>query len=114
VTALGSPEKAADRLLKQTFDEFMSTRLGSRKEAEILSASRRDVDGRVFYDIEVIPAARPSLAHTASHSFGHEVALCRSHYLVADKPVFLSLPCIAHMHMQPLASATVAQFRAVL
>jgi len=35
----------------------MSTRLGSRKEAEIVSASRRDVDGRVFYDIEVIPTA---------------------------------------------------------
>ena len=60
VTALGPPEKAADRLLKQTFDEFMSTRLGSRKEAEIVSASRRDVDGRVFYDIEVLPTFCPS------------------------------------------------------
>ena len=53
VTALGSPEAAADRLLKQTLDEFMSTRLGSRKQAEIVSASRRDADGRAFYDIEV-------------------------------------------------------------
>ncbi len=53
VRALGSPEAAAERLLKQTLEEFMSTRLGSRKEAEVVSASQREVDGRLFYDVEV-------------------------------------------------------------
>lgn len=53
VTLLGSPEEAAKRLLNQTLDEFMSTRIGSRKEADIVSFSQREAGGRLYYDIEV-------------------------------------------------------------
>ena len=53
VSGLGTPEDAAKRLLSQTLDEFMSTRIGSRKEAEIVSFSQREADGRLYYDIEV-------------------------------------------------------------
>lgn len=53
VTLLGSPEEAAKRLLNQTLDEFMSTRIGSRKEADIVSFGQREAGGRLYYDIEV-------------------------------------------------------------
>ena len=56
VGVLGSPEAAAKRLLAQTLDEFMSTRIGSRKEAEIVSFSQREAAGRLYYDIEVCRA----------------------------------------------------------
>lgn len=53
VSALGSPEAAAKRLLAQTLEEFMSTRIGSRKEAEIVGFSQREAGGRLYYDVEV-------------------------------------------------------------
>ena len=61
VRALGSPDDAAKRLLSQTLDEFMSTRLGSRKEAEIVSAAERQAGGRLYYDIEVCADHRRQL-----------------------------------------------------
>lgn len=58
VSVLGSPEDAAKRLLSQTLEEFMSTRIGSRKEAEIVGFSQREAGGRLYYDVEVRGAAR--------------------------------------------------------
>ena len=51
--SLGSPDQAAQRLRQQYLSEFMSTRLGSRKTADIISASSRSAEGRLYYDIEV-------------------------------------------------------------
>lgn len=53
VADLGTPQRAAERLRQQYLGEFMSTRLGSQKRVEILSASSREADGRQYYDIEV-------------------------------------------------------------
>mmetsp|Transcript_24278 Transcript_24278/g.67511 ORF Transcript_24278/g.67511 Transcript_24278/m.67511 type:complete len:261 (-) Transcript_24278:115-897(-) len=54
VADLGSPEKAAQRLKDQYLDEFMSTRIGVRRETEVVSAQAREApDGKSYYDIEV-------------------------------------------------------------
>eukprot|EP00775_Hariotina_reticulata_P011772 gene11772-11917_t len=55
VDDLGSPEQAAALILDQYLNkEFMSTRLGIRREGEVLSASSRTgPDGRLYYDIDV-------------------------------------------------------------
>jgi hypothetical protein len=55
--ALGLPwiAQAAQRLKQQYLGEFMSTRLGSQKKAEILSAQTRVAGDRTYYDIEVKP-----------------------------------------------------------
>lgn len=55
VRDLGSPEVAAKRVLSQYVGEMMSTRLGVRRESEILSAKERvnEEDGKIFYDIKV-------------------------------------------------------------
>jgi PsbP len=55
VSDLGSPEAAADRILDQYLNkEFMSTRLGVRREGEVLAAAvRQGDDGRTYYDIDV-------------------------------------------------------------
>ena len=54
---LGSPEDAARKVLKQYLTEFMSTRIGVRRDSEILSsASRIANDGKLYYDIEVCSA----------------------------------------------------------
>ncbi|KAL3685899.1 hypothetical protein R1sor_003921 [Riccia sorocarpa] len=54
VEDLGTPEEAAQRALKQYLTEFMSTRLGVRREADIVSSkSRIGPDGRLYYDVEV-------------------------------------------------------------
>ena len=45
--------QAAQKLKQQYLGEFMSTRLGSQKKAEVLSAKERFDDGRMYYDIEV-------------------------------------------------------------
>lgn len=45
--------QAAQQLKQQYLGEFMSTRLGSQKKAEVLSARERFDDGRMYYDIEV-------------------------------------------------------------
>ncbi|KAL5206614.1 hypothetical protein ABZP36_034823 [Zizania latifolia] len=54
VEDLGSPEKAAERVLQQYLTEFMSTRLGVRRTSSILSASSKvSDDGRLYYEVEV-------------------------------------------------------------
>ncbi|XP_038978427.1 psbP domain-containing protein 1, chloroplastic-like [Phoenix dactylifera] len=54
VEDLGPPQLAAEKVLKQYLTEFMSTRLGVRRESNILSAlSRVADDGRVYYQVEV-------------------------------------------------------------
>ncbi len=52
---LGSPESAAQRLLDQYLNkEFMSTRLGIRREGEVVSATERQGgDGRTYYDLDI-------------------------------------------------------------
>ncbi|KAK1294714.1 hypothetical protein QJS10_CPA16g01708 [Acorus calamus] len=53
VEDLGSPQLAGERVLKQYLVEFMSTRLGVRRESTILStASRVADDGRMYYEVE--------------------------------------------------------------
>ncbi|XP_058190023.1 psbP domain-containing protein 1, chloroplastic isoform X2 [Rhododendron vialii] len=54
VEDLGSPEDAAKKVLKQYLTEFMSTRLGVRRESSILSTSSRVADdGKMYYQVEV-------------------------------------------------------------
>lgn len=55
VTDLGTPEEAASRILDQYLNkEFMSTRLGIKREGQVLSAgSRQGPGGRTYYDIDV-------------------------------------------------------------
>jgi hypothetical protein len=55
VQDLGSPDAAAARILDKYLNkEFMSTRIGIRREGEIISAaSRQGSDGKTYYDIEV-------------------------------------------------------------
>eukprot|EP00249_Psilotum_nudum_P002226 c15152_g1_i1 orf=196-1017(+) len=51
---LGSPDEAAVKVLRQYLTEFMSTRLGVRRESSIISAASRIADdGKFYYDIEV-------------------------------------------------------------
>jgi translation initiation factor RLI1 len=56
VEDLGSPDEAAARILDKYLNkEFMSTRIGIKREGEIVSAaSRQGSDGKLYYDIEVI------------------------------------------------------------
>ncbi|KAM7279035.1 hypothetical protein ACFE04_006169 [Oxalis oulophora] len=54
VEDLGSPEEAGKKVLKQFLTEFMSTRLGVRRESNILSTSSRVADdGKLYYQVEV-------------------------------------------------------------
>jgi len=54
VEDLGTPEDAGKRVLDQYLSELMSTRLGVRRESEIVRAEKReDVDGKVVYDLEM-------------------------------------------------------------
>ncbi|KAL8239624.1 hypothetical protein R6Q59_016191 [Mikania micrantha] len=54
VEDLGPPEEAGKAVLRQYLTEFMSTRLGVRRESSILStASRIADDGKMYYQIEV-------------------------------------------------------------
>ncbi|KAG5084271.1 hypothetical protein JHK84_054309 [Glycine max] len=54
VEDLGAPQEAGKKVLKQYLTEFMSTRLGVRRESNILSTSSRVTDdGRLYYQIEV-------------------------------------------------------------
>lgn len=51
---LGPPEAAGEKVLRQYLTEFMSTRLGVRRESNILSTSSRVADdGKMYYDIQV-------------------------------------------------------------
>ncbi|KAJ0525105.1 hypothetical protein HanHA300_Chr09g0308181 [Helianthus annuus] len=54
VEDLGPPEEAGKKVLRQYLTEFMSTRLGVRRESSILSTSSRIADdGKMYYQIEV-------------------------------------------------------------
>ncbi|PON69628.1 PsbP family [Parasponia andersonii] len=54
VEDLGPPEEAAKKVLKQYLTEFMSTRLGVRRESNILSTTSKTAeDGRLYYQVEV-------------------------------------------------------------
>ena len=54
VEDLGGPEDAGKRVLEQYLSELMSTRLGVRRESQIVRAEKRvDVDGKVVYDLEM-------------------------------------------------------------
>lgn len=54
VEDLGSPQEAGEKVLKQYLTEFMSTRLGVRRESSILTTSSRVADdGKMYYEVEV-------------------------------------------------------------
>lgn len=54
VEDLGTPDQAAQKVLKQYLTEFMSTRLGVRRESKIVNTNSRVADdGKLYYDIEV-------------------------------------------------------------
>ncbi|KAK3021022.1 hypothetical protein RJ639_045153 [Escallonia herrerae] len=54
VEDLGPPQEAGKKVLRQYLTEFMSTRLGVRRESSILSTSSRiSDDGRMYYQVEV-------------------------------------------------------------
>nr|GMC64865.1 psbP domain-containing protein 1, chloroplastic [Ipomoea batatas] len=54
VEDLGPPQEAGKKVLRQYLTEFMSTRLGVRRESSILSTSSRVADdGRMYYEVEV-------------------------------------------------------------
>lgn len=54
VDDLGPPQEAGKKVLKQYLTEFMSTRLGVRRESNILSTSSRVADdGKLYYQVEV-------------------------------------------------------------
>lgn len=57
VQDLGPPEEAGKKVLRQYLTEFMSTRLGVRRESKILSTSSRTADdGKLYYQVEVSPS----------------------------------------------------------
>ncbi|KAJ0079739.1 hypothetical protein Patl1_22453 [Pistacia atlantica] len=54
VEDLGPPEEAGKKVLKQYLTEFMSTRLGVRRESNILSTTSRVADdGKLYYEVQV-------------------------------------------------------------
>ena len=54
VEDLGTPKDAGEKVLRQYLTEFMSTRLGVRRESNVLSTSSRVADdGRLYYQVEV-------------------------------------------------------------
>eukprot|EP00798_Chlamydomonas_sp_ICE-L_P010836 gene10836-16923_t len=55
VNDLGSPQEAAEKLLDQLLNkEFMSTRIGIKREGSILSSAQRTgQDGQLYYDIQL-------------------------------------------------------------
>ncbi|KAK4595517.1 hypothetical protein RGQ29_013833 [Quercus rubra] len=54
VEDLGPPQEAGEKVLKQYLTEFMSTRLGVKRESNILSTSSRVADdGKIYYQVEV-------------------------------------------------------------
>lgn len=55
VEDLGPPELAGKKVLRQYLTEFMSTRLGVKREAKVLSTSSRIADdGKLYYQVEVM------------------------------------------------------------
>ncbi|WCJ26892.1 Photosystem II reaction center PsbP family protein [Euphorbia peplus] len=54
VEDLGPPQEAGKKVLKQYLTEFMSTRLGVRRESNVVSTSSRVADdGKLYYQVEV-------------------------------------------------------------
>lgn len=54
VSDLGSSEEAGERIIRQLLSEFMSTRIGVRREGEVVSTTERIAsDGKLYYDIQV-------------------------------------------------------------
>ncbi|KAA8536719.1 hypothetical protein F0562_029197 [Nyssa sinensis] len=54
VEDLGLPQEAGEKVLRQYLTEFMSTRLGVRRESNILSTTSRVADdGKIYYEVEV-------------------------------------------------------------
>ncbi|XP_050384418.1 psbP domain-containing protein 1, chloroplastic isoform X2 [Argentina anserina] len=54
VEDLGPPEVAGNRVLRQYLTEFMSTRLGVKREGKVLATSSRVADdGKLYYQVEV-------------------------------------------------------------
>ena len=54
VEDLGTPEQASKKVLQQYLTEFMSTRIGVRREANVTATkSRVGDDGRLYYEVEV-------------------------------------------------------------
>lgn len=58
VSDLGTPEDAARKVLEQYLTEFMSTRIGVRRESSVVSAVERTAEGvdgnpATFYDIKL-------------------------------------------------------------
>jgi hypothetical protein len=54
VQDLGSPQEAGKKVLTQYLTEFMSTRLGVKRESNVLSTSSRVADdGKLYYQVEV-------------------------------------------------------------
>ncbi|XP_078446815.1 photosystem II reaction center PsbP family protein [Wolffia australiana] len=54
VEDLGTSQDAGEKVLKQYLTEFMSTRLGVRRESSILSTSSRVADdGKLYYQVEI-------------------------------------------------------------
>ena len=54
IDALGSPEEVAEKLKKEYLDEFLSTRIGVKREGKVVGAVRREGgDGRGYYDIRI-------------------------------------------------------------
>lgn len=78
VEDLGTPEQAAKKVLQQQLTEFMSTRIGVRREANVTATrSRVGDDGRLYYEVEV-PAIfiaflhklqKPNSAENDTHAF---------------------------------------------
>lgn len=83
---LGSPEDAGRRVVKQYLTEFMSTRLGVRREPILLSTSSRIApDGREFYQVEV---------NVKSYANGNQLAIMpeeRVQRLEWDRHYFVTL-----------------------
>ncbi|KAK2419009.1 PsbP domain-containing protein 1, chloroplastic [Trifolium repens] len=53
VQDLGSPQEAGKKVLNQYLTEFMSTRLGVKRESNVLSTSSRVADdGKLYYQVE--------------------------------------------------------------
>jgi hypothetical protein len=58
VEDLGPPEEAAKKVLQQQLTEFMSTRIGVRREANITATrSRVGGDGKLYYEVEVVASS---------------------------------------------------------
>ena len=54
IDSLGSPAEVAERLKGEYLDEFLSTRIGVRREGKVVDAVRREgEDGKAYYDVRV-------------------------------------------------------------